>query len=164
MTKLISELGYKSAQGCEMARYSLHFLFIGRNGHLKLLVNWGISMFGPSRSATRGKVVLMCMVRWLNVQLGWACRLVMALVKIGLLRRGVMVLRVTPLNHLSSQLLVFIVQLFDLLEQWLHTTIIFFLLSFYFGLPSLEVVNHNGWLGCIRCIGHCASMFFVSFP
>lgn len=39
MTKLISELGYKSAQGCEMARYSLHFIFIGQNGHLKRLVS-----------------------------------------------------------------------------------------------------------------------------
>ena len=79
-------------------------------------------------------VFLMHMMRRLNVLLGWACRLTMTPVRLGLL------------------------------EQWQHTTLIFFLFSFHSILPSLTLVSHTGWLGCIRHIDHCASMLFVSFP
>ena len=113
---------------------------------------------------TRGKVFLMRMVRQLYVSSGWACCLAATLVRVGLLRKGAMALRATLLSHLSSQLLIFLSQLLSLLEQWLHTTLIFFLLSFHSDLPSLEVVSHSSWLGSIRCIGHHASMLFLSFP
>lgn len=127
------------------------------------LVSWGISRFGLGKKATRVKVFLMCMMRRLSMTSRWTCHLAMTSVGVGLLRRGAMTLWATPLSHLSSQFLVLLPQLFDLLKQWLHTMLVFFLLYFHSSLPSLELVNHSGWLGCVRRIGYCASMLFVLF-
>ena len=127
------------------------------------LVSWGISRFRPGKKATRVKVFLMCMMRRLSMTSGWTCHLAMTSVGVGLLRKGATALWATPLNHLSSQLLVLLPQLFDMLKQWLHMMLVFFLLYFHSSLPNLELVNHSGWLGCVRRIGHCASMLFVLF-